>query len=77
MWCSHEITNIDNNHIYKGIKFLFLDFSYKMGITPRRSSRPTPLRRAALVAWRRRPGHRGVWRVGPVDQWAGVRDAQA
>jgi hypothetical protein len=33
MWCSHEITNIDNNHIYKGIEFLFLDFSYKVGIT--------------------------------------------
>jgi hypothetical protein len=33
MWCSHEIINIDNNHIYKGIKFLFLDFSYKVGIT--------------------------------------------
>jgi hypothetical protein len=33
MWCSQEIINIDNNHIYKRIKSLFLDFSYKMGIT--------------------------------------------
>jgi hypothetical protein len=33
MWCSHEIVNIDNNHIHKGIKFLFFDFSYKVGIT--------------------------------------------
>jgi hypothetical protein len=35
MWCSHEIVNINNNHIHKGIKFLFLDFSYKVGITAR------------------------------------------
>jgi hypothetical protein len=33
MWCSHEMINIDNNHIYKRLKFLFLDFSYKVGIT--------------------------------------------
>jgi hypothetical protein len=32
MWCSHEITNIDNDHIYKGLKFslfkLFLQSGY-------------------------------------------------
>jgi hypothetical protein len=33
MWCSHEMINIDNNHIYEGTNFLFLDFSYKVGIT--------------------------------------------
>jgi hypothetical protein len=31
--------NIDDSQIYKGMKFLFLDFSYKVGVT-----NPTPLK---------------------------------
>jgi hypothetical protein len=54
MWCSHEIINIDNNHIYKGIKFLFLDFSYKVGIT-----NPTPLTRISSSRFRRNEGNDG------------------
>jgi hypothetical protein len=31
--CPHEMMNIDDSQIYKGMKFLFLDFSYKVGVT--------------------------------------------
>jgi hypothetical protein len=37
--CPHEMMNIDDSQIYKGMKFLFLDFSYKVGVT-----NPTPLK---------------------------------
>jgi hypothetical protein len=33
MKCSHVMINIDDTYIYKGIEFLFLDSSYKVGIT--------------------------------------------
>jgi hypothetical protein len=33
LWCSQEMRNIDNTYRYKVIKFLFIDFSYKVGIT--------------------------------------------
>jgi hypothetical protein len=37
MWCSREMINIDNTHIYKGISFLLFRLSstnYKLVITP-------------------------------------------
>jgi hypothetical protein len=33
MKCSHVMVNIDDTYMYKGIEFLFLDSSYKVGIT--------------------------------------------
>jgi hypothetical protein len=39
MKCSHVMINIDDTYMYKGIEFLFLDSSYKVGIT-----NPTPLK---------------------------------
>jgi hypothetical protein len=47
--------NIDNTYMYKGIWFLFLDFSYKVGIT-----NPTPLKNN-LVLEICRKGMQLVW----------------